>query len=246
MKQGKKSQEMKVYGRRAAEVLFKNRPEDIIRAYVNQDTLFYTKPIIKYCADKKLAYHVVSNEELDSITKATHHEGICLLVKTKKSPNLKELMSTPGRALILALEEVENPHNLGAILRSCAHFGVTGIIYLAKVPVAQTAAAYRTAEGGAETCPAVQIQDWNETFELIKKNKFTSYSTSSHEGKSLFVTNFSEKSILFLGAEAEGLSEKIMKLTKDKIIIPGTGHVESLNVSNAAVSILTEWYRQGQ
>lgn len=245
MKQGKKSLEMKVYGKRACEVLFQKRPEDIIRAYVTKDGLFEFKKIIKYCADKKLAYHIVEKEELDQITKATHHEGVALLVKTKKSLTLQELFTQKGRSLIVALEEVENPHNLGAILRSCAHFGVTGLIYQAKVPVAQTAAAYRTSEGGAETCPAIQVLDWKETLELAKTLKLKTFSTSSHGGKSLFEVRFPEKTLLFMGAEGQGLTEKLMKSLNEKICIPGTGEVESLNVSNATTAVLTEWYRQG-
>jgi TrmH RNA methyltransferase len=245
MKQGKKSQEMKIYGRRAAEVMFEKRPEDLIRVYITQEGVFAFRKIVKYCADKKLAYHIVSPEELETISKSTHHEGICLLVKTLQQPTLQELFKQKKRSLILALEEVENPHNLGAILRSCAHFGVTGVIYLAKVPVAQTAAAYRTAEGGAETVPGIHIPDWKETFELAKKFSYKTFSTSSHGGKSLFKTEFPDKTLLFLGAEGEGLSDKLQKLTEEKILIPGTGNVESLNVSNATASLLTEWYRQG-
>jgi len=247
MKQSKKvskSQEMKIYGKRAAEVLFEQRPDDIIRAYVTKDGLFTFKRIVKYCADKKLAYHVVEAEEIESIAKSNHHEGVVLLVKTKKLPVLTEMFSQKGRSLILALEEVENPHNLGAILRSAAHFGVTGIVYLAKVPVAQTSAAYRTAEGGAESVSALHIQDWKEVQELSKKNGYKVMTTSSHGGNSLFKTKFPEKTLLFLGAEGAGLSEKLLNLG-DKIQIPGSGQVESLNVSNACVSILTEWYRQG-
>lgn len=236
---------MKVYGRHAAETLFKKRPEDLIRAYVTRDGVFEFKDLIRYCVDHKLAYHVVEKEELDTLSRATHHEDILLVVRTKKVPALKELLTTPGRSLIIALEEVENPHNLGAIMRSCAHFGVTGIVYEAKVPVALTAAAFRTSEGGAESVPAIHIQNWNEVLDLAKMKGYKSIATSSHNGDSLFKSKFPEKTILFLGAEGEGLSDKLMKKMDSYIQIPGTGEVESLNVSNATTSVLTEWYRQG-
>ena len=236
---------MKVYGRHAAETLFKKRPEDLIRAYVTRDGVFEFKDMIRYCVDHKLAYHVVEREELDTLSRATHHEDILLVVKTKKIPALKDLLSQKGRSLIIALEEVENPHNLGAIMRSCAHFGVTGIVYEAKVPVALTAAAFRTSEGGAESVPALHIQNWNDVLDLAKNKGFKSIATSSHNGDSLFKADFPEKTILFLGAEGKGLSDKLMKKMDSYIQIPGTGEVESLNVSNATTSVLTEWYRQG-
>ena len=241
----KKNQEMKVYGRRAAETLFKKRPEDLIRAYVTRDGVFDFKDLVRYCVDHKLAYHVVESEELDKLSRATHHEDILLVVKTKKIPLVKELLSTEGRSLILALEEVENPHNLGAIMRSCAHFGVTGIIYEAKVPVALTAAAYRTAEGGAESIPAIHISNWNDVLDLAKMKGFKTLATSSHKGESLYKTTFPEKTLLFVGAEGVGLSDKLTKAMNGLLSIPGTGEVESLNVSNDTTAILTEWFRQG-
>lgn len=244
MKDTKKNQEMKVYGRHACLKLFEKRPQDIIRAYITQNGVFEYKSMIRYLVDKKLAYHVVETEELDNISKATHHEGIVLLVKQKPLPSVKDIMTKQGRVLILALEEVENPHNLGAIMRSAAHFGVTGIVYLAKVPVANSAAAIRTSEGGSESVPAVHVVGWSELFDLAKTKKFKTFSTSSHEGKSLFEVEFPEKTIVFMGAEGKGLSEKLLKKMDELISIPGTGNVESLNVSNATTAILTEWYRQ--
>lgn len=245
MKEKKKNQEMKVYGRHACLKIFEKRPQDIIRAYVTQDGVFEYKKLIRSLVDRKLAYHVVDTDELESISRATHHEGIVLLVKTKPLPTLKELFSRSGRTLILALEEVENPHNLGAILRSAAHYGVSGIVYLAKVPVAQSAAAIRTSEGGAESVPAIHVSDWAELFDLAKSRKFKTFATSSHAGESLFETEFPEKAIVFMGAEGKGLSEKLMKKMDTLLSIPGTGNVESLNVSNATTAILTEWFRQG-
>ena len=244
MKHTKKNQEMKVYGRHACLKIFEKRPEDIIRAYVTREGVFEFKGLMKYLADNKLAYHIVEKEEFDSVTRATHHEGICLVVKTKPLPEVKDLLDTPDRVLILALEEVENPHNLGAIMRSAAHFGVSAIVYEAKVPVALTGSAMRTAEGGAESLPALHVSGWNDLLDLAKRKGFKTFATSSHTGVSLFETKFPEKTILFMGAEGKGLSDKLLKKMGQMIQIPGTGEVESLNVSNATTAILTEWFRQ--
>lgn len=240
----KKNQEMKVYGRHACLKIFEKRPEDIVRAYITEEGVFDFRPMMKFLAEKKVAYHVVDKEEIDAITKATHHENVCLIVKTKKNPELKDLFNTNSKTLILCLEEVENPHNLGAIMRSAAHFGVTAILYEAKVPVANSAAAIRTAEGGAETVPAIQVTDWAFVFDLARRSGVKSFATSSHNGESLFQTEFPEKSMLFLGAEREGLSSKLMRKMDQLLIVPGTGEVESLNVSNAATAIMSEWFRQ--
>lgn len=246
MKHAKKNQETKIYGRHACLKVFEKRPQDIVRAYVNREGVFLFKDLMKYLADQKLAYHVVENDEIDAITKATHHEGVCLIVKNKSLPELKDLLHAEDkRTLILALEEVSNPHNLGAIMRSAAHFGVSGIIYEAKVPVANSGAAMRTAEGGAESVPTLLVTDWSHVFDLAKRNGFKTLATSSHKGESIYSTEFPKKAILFMGAEGEGLSEKMIKKMNGLLSIPGTGEVESLNVSNATTAVLTEWFRQG-
>lgn len=242
MKHKKKNQETKLYGRHACLNFFKHRPQDLVRLYITQDGVFDFRPLIRHCVDNKLAYHLVSAQELETITKSTHHEGVALVCKRRDQPELSEVFQEEG--LIVALEGVENPHNLGAIMRTCAHFGVKAIVYEAKVPVALSAAAQRTAEGGGEGPYTYHVDNWNEFFELANKNKYSVYATSSHQGESLYQTKFSQNAILFFGAEGEGLSSKMMKKISNFVQIPGTGMVESLNVSNATAVILGEWFRQ--
>src|SRR5690606_33932902 len=97
MKHIKKNQEMKVYGRHAALKVFEKRPSDVIRAYITKEGIFEFRELIKFLADNKLAYHVVEKEELDSVTRATHHENICLVVKTRPQPTLRELLGGKER-----------------------------------------------------------------------------------------------------------------------------------------------------
>ncbi len=240
----KKNQEIKIYGKNACLMAFKMRPEGLIRVYLSQKNFFDFKKVLKFCTDKKLAYHVVTSEELDSITKSTHHEEVCFIYKKKEVPELSELFKSTDHSFILALEEVQNPHNLGAIMRTAAHFGVQTILYKADVPVAQSAAAYRTAEGGAEALHMVRIENWKEVISLATKNKYELYGTSGHEGSNLFEIKFPKKIMLFLGSEGDGISPELKKILKKNIKIPGSDFVESLNVSNANTAILTEWYRQ--
>jgi len=240
----KKNQESKIYGRRAVESLFKARPQDLIRLYLLESLVFEQKELIRYFVEQKLAYHIVTESELEAITKATHHEGLCVIAKNKKMRSIEEVFSAPGRKMILALEEVENPHNLGAMMRSCAHFGVDALIYLAKVPVAQSASAQRTAEGGAESIDALQVENWSEVFKLAQKYNYVTCATSSHHGESIYSFTFPEKTLLFMGSEGEGLSKSLQQKMKKSLQIPGTGKVESLNVTTATTTIVAEWYRQ--
>jgi TrmH RNA methyltransferase len=82
--------------------------------------------LLAFCVKNRIGYNVVENEDLEKLTASAHHEGVCLAMLPQPELNLSNwLMTAPtGRCLLLWLDGVGNPHNLGAIMRSAAHFGV--------------------------------------------------------------------------------------------------------------------------
>ncbi len=235
--------EIKIYGENACLAVFKKRPNDIIQLFLTKEKLKRFSEVTKFCAKNKMAYHIVSREELDSMTKATHHEDVCMLVRKSLTRTLEQFLQTkPAEAILIALENVTNPHNVGAILRSAAHFGANGLL-LPEAKLAQSAAAVRTSEGGSEFVEIFEAQDFKKTLGLLKKNGFHILTTSSHASKNLFDLTWPKKSVIVFGEEAHGLSKETMALG-DIINIPGTNHVESLNVSVAAAVMLSDYYQK--
>jgi TrmH RNA methyltransferase len=235
--------ETKIYGENACLALFKKRPEDIIQLFLTKEKLKTFSHITKYCAQNKKAYHIVTREELEQMTKATHHEDVCMLVKKEFVLTLETyLLKKPTRSLLIALENVSNPHNIGAILRSAAHFGVNAIL-VPEVKVANTAAAIRTSEGGSEYVEVFAAPDFKKAITLLKKNGFQIITTSSHAKKSLYELKWADKVVIVFGEEAEGISKETLSLG-EIIKIPGTDSVESLNVSVAAGVILSDYYQK--
>ncbi|MDO9181244.1 MAG: tRNA/rRNA methyltransferase [Bacteriovorax sp.] len=235
--------ETKIYGENACLALFKSRPMDIIQLFLTKEKLKTFSHITKYCAQNKKAYHIVTREELDQMTKATHHEDVCMLIRKEITSSLEQYLQTkPTSAILIALENVSNPHNIGAILRSAAHFGVNGLI-LPDAKAATTAAAVRTSEGGAEYVNVYEASDFQKTMMLLKKNGFQILTTSSHAKKSLYDLKWEKKVVILFGEEAEGLSKNALALG-DTIKIPGTDKIESLNVSVAAAVILSDYYQK--
>ena len=139
---------------------------------------------------------------------------------------------------------MSNPHNIGAIVRSAAHFGVKGLL-LPEAKLAHTAAAVRTSEGGSEYVEIFEAADFQKTLQMLKKNGFTLITTSSHAKKSLYELDWPSKSVLIFGEEGPGLSKETLALG-EAIKIPGTDHVESLNVSVATAVILSDYYQKEQ
>lgn len=238
-----RSKEVRIYGENACLAVFKKRPEDIIQLFLTKDLMKKLSHITKYCAQNKKPYHLVTRDELEKMTKATHHEDICMLIKQKNSRTLEAYLATkPNNSLIIALENVSNPHNIGAILRNAAHFGANAILVSDK-KIADSAASLRTSEGGAEFIEIFETLDFKKSLNLLAKNKFQIITTSSHAKESLYTLKWENKSVIVFGEEAMGLSKDIINVGTS-IKIPGTDHVESLNVSVACAVILSDYYQK--
>ena len=239
--------ENKVYGDNACRVLFNQRPDSVVRLYVSQQMAAKFADVMKYLAAVKKAYHIVDEVELEKVAGSGHHGGIVMLVKRRPVAALAQYLQQKGRKrdCLLALDGVGNPHNLGAITRSCAHFGVGGVI-MKQPELLQSGAALRTAEGGGEFVQGLSCDNLPLALKLCKEAGYTLITTSSHGGTSLYLSELPAKVVIVFGEEMFGVSQNVAKSADIALQIPGTGKVESLNVSVAASLILGEWYRQQQ
>ncbi len=239
--------ERKIYGINACQSFFQRFPERIIRAWITEDAAKISfGPMMKYLAQEKRAYHLADAVELERVTESSHHEGVCLLIQELPvfTPESWLAGLKPGKPVcVLALDGVSNPHNLGAIMRVAAHFGV-GAIVTENAAALRSGSAMRTAEGGATHVMVMGTDNLVKTLNLLKKNDFTVLATSSHESSSLYAAPLPERLVLVLGEEQEGVSAKVLQVVHGRIAIAGTGWVESLNVSVAAGVLLSEFWRQ--
>lgn len=238
--------EIKVYSANACRVLFQQRPEAVIRLYVSEKMAPKFADVMKYLAATKKAYHIVDDAELEKVAASGHHGGVVMLVKRKPIATLAQYLQKGGRKrqdCLLALDGVGNAHNLGAITRSCAHFGVSGVI-MKQPELLQSGAALRTAEGGGEFVEGLSCDNLPLALKLCKDAGYTLITTSSHGGSSLYQTKLPAKVVIVFGEEMFGVSQNVAKSADIALQIPGSGKVESLNVSVAASLIVGEWYRQ--
>lgn len=236
-----KIKEIKFYGVHSCLKIFEIRPGDIIRVYLTKDSLRLFSSLLKWCAKERKTYRIVSSEELCKITESTHHEGICILAKEKKALAL-EKVSFKDECL-LYLDGVENPHNIGSILRTSAHFGINYLLGEKGELPSLSPSACRVAKGGSEMVSLVYLSSKKELSKLKEKG-FTLVATDSHRGTSLYNYRFPKKTLLILGAEDKGISSFVTKAADAILFIPGTSKVESLNVSVATALFLGEYYRQ--
>lgn len=243
-----KMEESKVQGENACRVCFRERPDAVVKMYLEQSMAAKFADVMKYLAANKKAYHLVDSDELEKISGSSHHGGVVFVVKRKPEQTLAAYLAANKHKkhdCLLALDGVGNPHNLGAIVRSCAHFGVQGVI-MTQPDLLQSGAAARTAEGGVEFVAGLACDHLPLALKLCKEAGYSLITTSSHAGVSLYNSKLGNKVVVVFGEEMDGVSKQVANSTDVALQIPGTGKVESLNVSVAASLILGEWYRQQQ
>lgn len=247
-KAGIQAQEQKLHGSAACMMIWRQRPDDISRVYVQETRIKEFRPILKWAADKHKAYHVVAEEDLQRLTESSHHQGICVIARQQPPVTINAvkqwLKSQTTPQMLVYLDGVENPHNLGAIVRSCAHFNIPYILGDINNLPGMSASACRVAEGGAEFVQLVPVKNSIQQLNTLKEMG-CQILAATMRGKPVYHHRFKFHTVLILGAEVNGVSKPILEISSHKISIPGSRLVESLNVSVAFSVIAAEFFRQG-
>ena len=237
--------ELRLYGLNAIGAVFARRPAAIRKLYLSQARIPQLQPLLKWCVAHRVGYRVVDDEdELRKLAASTHHEGVVADVLREAPLSLDAwLHALPdGPCCALWLDGVGNPHNLGAILRSAAHFGIAAILLPKHSTLALSGAAARVAEGGAEAVPLVRLGREDNSLAQLRGAGFQLAATVVRGGADLFATPLPQRLIYVLGAEGEGMSPALAAACDLRLSIPGTGAVESLNVAAATAVFLSGWH----
>jgi TrmH RNA methyltransferase len=234
-------------GLRACTALFARRPEAVVRVYVSAARRQQFAQLLDWCARERRGFQVVADENLKRITGSIHHEGVAILARAIPQQNLEDLLRQSDAVVpgpILYLDGVQNPHNLGSILRTAAHFGCLAVAGRVGELPPLSAAAVRVAEGAAEFVPVCALADPPGDLGRLRRQGIRIAVTSSRRGESLHATDLGGRIVIVLGSEGEGVSPAIDALADLRLRIPGTGTVQSLNVSVACGVLLGEAWRQ--
>ena len=240
--------EQRVYGLNACLALFAKRPEAVRKVWLLESRIAALKPVLAHCVKQRLGYTVVEAEDLERLSGSAHHEGVVFGAMPAQELSLTAWLQAlaTGPQLALWLDGVGNPHNMGAILRSAAHFGVAGLLLSQASPLALSGAAARVAEGGAEVVPIVRLDRNDQALTQLQSAGFVVAATMVRGGGSLYATKLPERLVLLMGAEHSGVDAELARASTLKLVIPGSGAVESLNVASATSVLLSEWTRQQQ
>ncbi len=234
------------HGRSACRALFERRPEAIHRALLTEDAAPRFADLMKALAQRRRPYRVVSAEELERVAGSRHHEGICLIADPLEPPRSEALLQAlderPARWVFL--DGVKNPHNVGALLRAAAHFGDAAIAGLPGDLPHVSGAVARIAEGGAEHVPVLRWPDPRRAITRLREHGFATVAAETRGAPSLYEVELPRRAVFLIGAEHEGLSESARDVADVAVTIPGSGAVESLNVTVACAILLAEHARR--
>jgi len=242
---GRGGDELRLFGLNAVLAAFAARPDALRKLYLLEARIPRLQPVLKWCVANRVGYRVVEDGDLNKLAGTTHHEGV--VADVQRAPVLALdawLQQLPqGPVLALWLDGVGNPHNLGAILRSAAHFGVGALLLPDASSLAISGAAARVAEGGAEAVPLVRLPPSSQALQQLRSAGFGLAATLVSGGDDVFNAALPQRLVYVMGAESEGMDRGLAAQCDLQVSIAGTGAVESLNVASATAVLLAQWAR---
>jgi len=226
-----------IFGRNPVkEALRSNR---VLKVFIVNN--FNDKEINLLLQEKKPYIKVVSNAELDSKTNGVH-QGIMAEIKPYEYLDLDEIIRRSRKVevpIVVILDGINDTHNLGAILRSCDVFNVTGVIIPKHNQVPLNATVAKSSAGAINFVPVSQVSSLNQTIQKLKDNGFWVVSTDGSAKIDYTQIKYDFPVALVIGSEGKGVSSLIIKNSDYVVKIPQYGHVNSLNASVATGILLS-------
>lgn len=203
---------------------------------------FSDAKILSIIQSNRTNVRYVSDRELTRLVSSENHQGIVAEVHEFFYASLDEIIHRANKSespLVLILDEITDPHNFGAIIRSADAFKVDGIIIKDRNQVEVNSTVYKVSTGAIEHVKIAKVSNLSNAIKELKKNGFWVYSAAGEAADDYNKQNYSGKNVIIVGNEGKGIS-KLVRENSDFIIkIPMMGKVNSLNVSVATGILLS-------
>jgi 23S rRNA (guanosine2251-2'-O)-methyltransferase len=217
-----------------------------VLSHLRYDSRFHT--LLDQAKRKGTIIDEVDSRRLDFLTHRANHQGIAAQVASHEYLELSDLISQAKAAtstpVLVALDSMTDPHNLGAIVRTAEALGAQGIVIPQRRAVGITSAVAKVAAGALESIPVARVINLNQALEQLKESGFWIYGLSSQAKEPLHQLKLTDAIVLVVGAEGDGLSLLTQRHCDVLTSIPLQGKTASLNASVAAGMALYETFRQ--
>lgn len=201
--------------------------------------------IIQICQKRKIDYVIADKNHLYNLVGKVVHQGIVAEVKGYDYTPLSQILSSipsDKQPLLLMLDGLEDPHNLGAILRTCDAVGVDGVIIGKNRSVGLTPTVAKVSTGAIDYIKVAQVTNLSRTLDDLKKQGFWVVGCDLNESQDYRKLDYNMPLVIVIGSEGFGISRLVKKQCDMNVVLPMEGHVTSLNASVATAVILYEVY----
>ncbi len=239
----------RIVGHHAAQTALEHTPDKLTTAWLDAGRMDAKLTRIKQ--ELELAgvhIHIANRKELDRLSEGRNHQGV--VIELEMAHELGEsdlrdaLEALQKQAFFLVLDHVQDPHNLGACLRSADAAGVDGVIITKDQSVGITPTVAKVASGAAETVPLFKVTNLARTLGWLKEAGIWIVGAAGEAEKTIYQTDLNMPLALIMGAEEKGMRRLTRENCDFLVKIPMLGQVESLNVSVATGIVLFEAVRQ--
>lgn len=202
--------------------------------------------IAQLCRSAGVPVRTMPRDQLTRLARTETHQGVVAVAAEKKYSDLEDLLARKRGeyAFLVVLDGVEDPHNLGAIIRTAEGAGADGIVIPERRAVGVTATVAKASAGASEYLPIAKVTNISRTVEELKERNIWTVGLDERGDKPYDQLDYKMDCALVLGAEGHGLHEQIRKKCDFLVSIPMLGKVPSLNVSVAAAIVMYEVARQ--
>lgn len=232
-----------VFGKHAVQTILKEKRQ-VNKLFVQKGvTGTSSQDIIALAKQQGIVYQEVPKSKLDDLTQDANHQGFVLMLPAFEYQTLEDCFTLANARqedpFLLILDGIEDPHNLGSILRTADATGVHGVIIPKRRAVGLTGVVAKTSTGAIEHIPVVRVTNVAQTIEQLKERGVWIFATDM-AGEDMRQWNSSGAIALVIGNEGQGVSPLIKSIADGTVTIPMTGHVQSLNASVAAAVLMYE------
>src|SRR5215470_9614236 len=200
--------------------------------------------VIDACREAGVRLRFEPRDHLTKLAKTPGHQGVVAIVRAKAMLELEDLLDSAEPHLLLALDGVEDPQNLGALLRTADGAGANGVILTERRSAPLSPLAIKASAGAAEHVPVARVVNLSRALEQLKEDNLWCVGLDERGTMSYDEFDFTSNCVLVLGREGAGLHDLVRRHCDHLLRIPMAGKVASLNVSAAGAVVLYEAARQ--
>ncbi len=238
-----KAKPVYIYGKHALREALTQRPEIVQKIFLSPQ--FDDATLLQSITKSRISVFTLKTKELESeVGSDTSHQGVIALIDPERImvpfETFLERLDVGAHPGLVILDEVHDPQNVGAVIRSAAAFGISGVLFPEHNQAQITGSVVKVSAGMAFRIPLVRIGNVNQTIRILKEKGFWIYGLDM-QGTPVIEETFAKPSAFILGNEAKGIREKTLELCDIPLSIPMHPRTESLNAATAAAIVMYQW-----